>query len=199
MDSKMIDCHILTLPDTRKDWLDDCIQSLSHAHLRLHLMPGASGHIGQGRALGLRAGHAPFVTFADPDDIYPVDAFEALLSTLNADKSRAWGYTAEQRMSADGRPIGPVALPRYDGKVHKRDPKHVHGLVVMRREALTEAILTGLSGQRYRTTQYLTLELARTAGPPATVDAIGRYWRQHQNQAHRGYGVWENRRCIYGK
>lgn len=80
----MLDVHILTLPDTRRDWQRQCIQSVQAAAQRagypvhVHVVPGVPGHLGQARAVGYEAGSAPWKCYVDDDDYVLPEAFEVL-------------------------------------------------------------------------------------------------------------------------
>lgn len=53
-----IDVHILTMPDSNREWLSRCIKSLDGEPVNLHILPGVKGDIAAGRMAGF-AIHAP--------------------------------------------------------------------------------------------------------------------------------------------
>lgn len=91
----MIDCHILIHPDTRADWVTQCLDSVYLAADRagypvaVHPVriadacPQALGHIGRGRAYGYSLGVHPYVTSVDDDDWIEPWAFAALADALD--------------------------------------------------------------------------------------------------------------------
>lgn len=87
----MLDVHILTLPDTRRDWQEQCIASVNLAAslagypVHVHVVPGIEGHLGQSRAAGYAAGTAPWKCYADDDDYVLPRAFEVLGRYLGRD------------------------------------------------------------------------------------------------------------------
>ncbi len=87
----MLDVHILTMPDTRRDWQDQCIASVELAAsladypVHVHVMPGVPGHIGRARANGYAAGSAPWKTYVDEDDYVRPNAFKVLGAHFDSD------------------------------------------------------------------------------------------------------------------
>ena len=179
-----IDVHLLTLEEPR-EWRDECIQSLQGAPIELHVLPGIPGHIGQARALGFACGELPLVSFVDPDDRYEASAFAQLADALDSCPQALLAYTDEAHMDTQGnqQPRRPHAYSRW---LHANNASHVHGLIVMRREAvlLEQQVLRAM-----QTCQIwmLTQRLAKR-GAVLHLPIVGRYWRQHPNQAHRRMG-----------
>lgn len=87
----MLDVHILTLPDTRRNWQEQCIASvelaasLTDIPVHIHVIPGIQGHLGRARAAGYAAGTAPWKCYADDDDYVLPGAFKALAAHLTSD------------------------------------------------------------------------------------------------------------------
>lgn len=63
-----IDVHILTMPDSNREWLSRCIKSLDGEPVNLHILPGVKGDIAAGRMAGFAMGSAPYVSWVDHDD-----------------------------------------------------------------------------------------------------------------------------------
>ena len=102
----MLDVHVLTLPDTRRDWQEQCIASVREAAGRspvpvhVHVVPGVPGHLGAARAAGYAAGSAPWKAYADDDDYVLPDAFEALAPYLTSDVAAVF---PRERIEQNGR------------------------------------------------------------------------------------------------
>ena len=102
----MLDVHILTLPDTRADWQQQCIASvelaasLSDVPVHVHVVPGVRGHLGRARAAGYAAGSAPWKCYADDDDYVLPEAFERLAPYLSHDVAAVF---PRERIEQNGR------------------------------------------------------------------------------------------------
>lgn len=98
--------HILTLPDTRRDWLGQCIESVAVAAARspvpveVHVLPGVRGHLGLARAAGYAAGSAPWRCYVDDDDYVLPEAFEMLAPHLQEDVAAIF---PRERIEQNGR------------------------------------------------------------------------------------------------
>jgi hypothetical protein len=179
--SPRIDAHMLTL-DEPAEWRAACIESLAGAPIRLHVLAGIAGRLGQGRAAGFACGDAPFVCWVDPDDLYEAGAFAQLADALDACPQAVLAYTDEALMDEAGCPLGLRRLA-YSAFQHAHSASHVHGLIVMRRDDV--AAVAGLVHQQDPTPEWtLTRMLARRGGV-IHVPVIGRHWRQHPGQFHR--------------
>jgi hypothetical protein len=73
----MLDVHILIHPDTPRDWVTQCLDSVHEAAdsaaypVAVHTLPAVLGHIGQGRAQGYALGD-PATLPADGDALMRV-------------------------------------------------------------------------------------------------------------------------------
>lgn len=80
----MLDVHILTLPNTRRDWQEQCIASANQAAARasypvhIHVVQGIPGNLGASRKKGYAAGNSPWKCYIDDDDYVLPEAFELL-------------------------------------------------------------------------------------------------------------------------
>ncbi|WP_019561991.1 hypothetical protein [Caldimonas manganoxidans] len=176
-----IDVHLLTL-DEPAEWRAACIESLAGAPIRLHVLPGIPGRIGQARAAGYARGTLPLASFVDPDDLYEAGAFAPLADALDACPQAVLAYTDEALMDEAGRPLG-VRRLAYSAFQHAHSASHVHGLIVMRRCAV-EPLLPRLFDLRLRAEWALTRMLSQR-GSVLHLPIVGRHWRQHPRQVHR--------------
>ena len=86
----MIDVHIIVMPDRRRDWAEQCLDSVSDAAALAgfpvygHVVEGVPGHIGKARAAGYALGDQPYVTFVDDDDYVLPHAFSQMADALRA-------------------------------------------------------------------------------------------------------------------
>lgn len=176
-----IDVHLLTL-DEPAAWREACLASLAGALIRLHVLPGIPGRIGEARAAGYARGTLPLVSFVDPDDRYEAGAFAHLADALDACPSAVLAYTDEALIDEQGRPVG-VRRLAYSAFQHAHSASHVHGLIVMRRSAV-EPVLTRIADLDAGAEWLLTRLVARQ-GSVLHLPLVGRHWRQHPNQHHR--------------
>jgi len=77
-----IDLHVLTLPKDTP--FPRIVQQLRREPVNLFICPGVIGHIGQARAMAFQQGSAPWVAWADPDDVIEPGVFEMLLAAATA-------------------------------------------------------------------------------------------------------------------
>lgn len=176
-----IDVHLLTL-DEPAEWRAACIESLEGAPIRLHVLPGLPGRMGEARAAGYARGTLPLVSYVDSDDVYEASAFAQLADALDACPQAMLAYTDEALIDEDGRPLG-VRRLAYSAFQHAHSASHVHGLIVMRRSAV-EPVLPRITDLDAGADWLLTRLVARQ-GSVLHLPLVGRHWRQHPNQHHR--------------
>ena len=176
-----IDVHLLTLNEPAQ-WREACIASLVGAPIRLHVVPGIPGRIGEARAAGYARGSLPLVSFVDPDDLYEASAFTQLADALDACPKAVMAYTDEALTGENGRDIA-VRRLAYSRWQHANSASHVHGLIVMRRTAV-EAALKDTTDLNNLADWLLTLLVAKRGGV-LYLPIVGRHWRQHPQQSHR--------------
>ncbi|MFN3595476.1 MAG: hypothetical protein ACK4TK_12480 [Thiobacillaceae bacterium] len=175
-----IDVHLLTL-DEPAEWREACIGSLEGAPIRLHVLPGLRGRLGQARAAGFAQGTLPLVSFVDPDDRYEAGAFARLADALDACPAAVLAYTDEALMDAQGRHIG-VRRLAYSALQHAHCASHVHGLIVMRRSAVEP--LLGRIERIHDVPEWPLTRALAAAGGVLHLPIVGRHWRQHPDQHH---------------
>lgn len=177
------DLHVIVCSYCNPVWVDELMADLREQPVNLHLPPCIEGNVGASRAHGFAMGEAEYVSFADPDDRILPGAVAACVEALDADDSLGAVFTGEQVVNEGLEPIrGPDVAP-YSRELHLASPRHVHGLIVMRRR-LVEPLLEDLALLRAIPEWYLTLALAKTAGIQR-VPMLGRLWRWHPTQATR--------------
>jgi uncharacterized membrane protein len=181
MSPPRIDVHLLTL-DEPQHWREECLASLAGAPIRLHLLPGLPGRVGQASAAGFARGSLPLVSFVDPDDRYEAGAFAHLADALDACPSAVLAYTDEALIDEQGRPVG-VRRLAYSAFQHAHSASHVHGLIVMRRAAV-EAVLAATT-DIHPMADWLLTRLVAQRGKVLHLPIVGRRWRQHPRQVHR--------------
>lgn len=177
----VIDAHLLILNEPKK-WVEECLLSVATAPINLHILPGVPRNLGLARANGYSIGTAPFVTFIDADDTYNPEAFQVLLDALQSNPEAPMAYTNEVLITSYGKELRTSDLT-YNKTKHLTNPGHVHGLMLMRRHLVLPHLAKLRTIKQFADWQ-LTLELTREH-PPIHVPIIGRYWRQHPNQAHK--------------
>lgn len=108
----MLDVHILIHPDTSRDWVTQCLDSVHEAADRagfpvaVHTLPAVIGHIGQGRAAGYALGVHPYVTCVDDDDYVLPHAFAQMRDALESGASAVCTPELVNRNGWDRREAG---------------------------------------------------------------------------------------------
>jgi hypothetical protein len=176
-----IDVHLLTL-DEPAAWREACLASLEGAPIRLHVLPGIPGRIGEARAAGYARGTLPLVSFVDPDDLYEASAFTQLADALDGCPQGVMAYTDEALIDERGQQIG-IRRLSYSAFQHAHSASHVHGLIVMRR-AVVEAVLAATT-DIHPMADWLLTRLVAQRGGVLHLPIVGRHWRQHPRQVHR--------------
>lgn len=176
----MIDCHILTMNE-RPEWRDECLASLEGAPVNLHVLRGVPEHLGEGRIAGFGLGTAPLVARFDPDDIYKPGVFEMLEKAMDSIPGAVLTYSNELKLQG-GKEVR-RRMTRYNPRKHAASPTGVHGVILMRREAV-ERFLPYLRDVRGYADWILSL-LCASVGRVVTVDMVGRVWRIHDNNFHK--------------
>lgn len=179
--SPRIDVHLLTLHEPAA-WREACIESLAGAPIRLHVLPGIPGRVGEARAAGYAQGTLPLVSFVDPDDLYEASAFTQLADALDACPQAVMAYTDEALTDENGQDIA-VRRLAYSRWQHAHSASHVHGLIVMRRVAV-EAVLA-VTTDIHPMADWLLTRLVARRGAVLHLPIVGRHWRQHPRQVHR--------------
>lgn len=190
-----IDVHLLTLNEPEK-WFNECVDSLSSAPINLHVLKGIPGKIGLARCNGFRTGNSSYVSFVDPDDKYSPPAFEIMSTYLDTHPDCSLVYTLEKPMDKNGVLLTSPQPSYYSQMLHSASPSHVHGLWMTRR-TLIEPILHSIEHVPVYAEWLLTLQLSRL-GACNRIPIIGRFWRQHDKQAHLMgdlVSVYEARKC----
>ncbi|MDD5084215.1 MAG: hypothetical protein PHT88_04810 [Candidatus Moranbacteria bacterium] len=171
----MIDCHVLTLPDSPKDWLAQCLDSICHPQVTVHRVDGVIGHVGAGRKMGLAQGTAPYVTWIDPDDWAEPGAFDRILAELRPDGL----CTAETVRLPDGRS---ELRQAPELTIHAHNFFMAHHFIVLRRELVTPW-LDGLLAWRSHAEFWLMKQITR-ATPLHYLKEPLYNWRIHPGQWH---------------
>lgn len=177
------DLHVIVCPYCNPVWVDELMADLREQPVNLYLPSCVEGNVGASRVHGFAMGEAEYVSFADPDDRVLPGAVAACIEALDADDGLGAVFTGEQVVNEGLEPIyGPDVAP-YDRALHLANPRHVHGLIVMRRR-LVEPLLEELALLRAIPEWYLTFAIAKTARLER-VPMLGRLWRWHPTQATR--------------
>lgn len=172
---------MLTL-DEPAEWREACIASLQNAPINLRTFPGNRGDFGSARADAIQHGTAPLVSWADPDDVYNAEVFAELAKMMMECPQIAIAYSDEVRMGPNGKSYpGHYGQP-YSKHEHRLRPAFIHGAIVIRREV---AELVAPMGRESEYGDWIATSLAAMEGPSLYLPKVGRWWRQHDRQAHR--------------
>jgi hypothetical protein len=180
MNTNKIDCHVINSnePD---EWKRQCLDSIETAPIILHEVSGIPGKVGAARHAGFSKGNKPFVSFVDFDDFYNSFAFNALQNCLENNPSVVLAYTNEVYVNEQGHVMCERNLS-YSRKKHISYGDHVHGLMLIRRSALSTVLDSIVDVENY-SEWFLTLQLSKL-GEIRHLPIIGRFWRQHSRQSH---------------
>lgn len=196
-----IDCHVLTMNYDRADWSAELRADLDREGVTQHWLPGIPGEHAKARAAGFRLGTHEYVTKADPDDrIAGGGVYRKLYEALEQHPFAPFAWAGEMPVDEHLTPIDAPNLVRdgYKPRYLANSPMYVHGVVLYRR-ALVERVLPtieAMQGDEGLISDWvLDLLLAaphRERPPdwqPVHVPIIGRFWRQHDGQAHNSIGA----------
>lgn len=166
----MLDVHVLTLPTTNKQFVQECLASVTVAAnaagfpVSVHVVDGIDGHLGISRARGYAAGNSPYVTHVDDDDFVQPGAFAALLEPMQAGATTI--YTKEWRLMPDGRLL---------------DGYSKHHLAAYRRDLIADL---DLRFYNFEADAWIGRQM-RAAGETVLIDEPLYIWRQHESNCMR--------------
>lgn len=170
----MIDCHVITLPTTDQTWLAECLASIDHPQVKVHVVDGTEGNIGAGRSAGLSQGNQDFVTWIDPDDWAEPGAFDTMIANMGSN-----GITTDEYLvMGDSK----VARGGNTGQVFVRPLHMAHHFVVLRRELINPYIRV-LPRHPQFPEPFLYQVLSKSVEIPF-IDTPLYNWRQHSGQSH---------------
>lgn len=173
-----IDCHVLTLPESSREWANLLRSDLDREPVNQYWQPGIAGDVGSARAAAFAQGRAQYMTFADPDDRVVLGAMAMCASWLDAHPDAGASYTMEQEIDAAGRVIhGRPCYRLVDWRSTGR-PRHMPGLVMLRRE-VAAPVLGTIRGVKIGEVHALCCAIAASGHPILHVPVIGRQWRRH--------------------
>ena len=171
----MIDVHLLTLPNDRQDWFDQCMASLQNQPITLHVLAGVKGHIGKGRFNGFQTGDHPYVSLVDPDDMVTPNGFTDCLNLLNSDPKLDGAYTAEHQyyFSDEGQWTIKPARPERGSAVHH--------LLVLRRSVVNQYLNDLLFDPQYPETRMLK-HMKKDGINLGYTGTVGYVWRRYKKR-----------------
>ena len=102
-----VDTHVILMPDTQRNWWEECRGSLEGESINLHIVKGVKGHIGKGRVEGFNRGTSPYISYVDPDDLVIKGAFQACIDVLDKTPEACGAYTSEYLINEKGATIRP--------------------------------------------------------------------------------------------
>lgn len=170
------------MPGQRDDWCAELAASLIDQPCTVQWCDGILGRIGEARYRALQRGDAPYVSYADPDDIVLPGAIAACEAMLDADPTLAAVATMERYMTEDGRLLSVVDERHYTPGAHYAGVLHVHHLLVARR-APALAAAEHMRGLHIKAEYVWTRALAQL-GRIARCPVVGYAWRQHRGGVH---------------
>jgi hypothetical protein len=122
----------------------------------------------------------------DDDDRFPNEgALQDMLNHLETHNDVPYAFSVEHIINEDGLILKKGAHYTYDRKIHKNLPAYVHGLILIKKDLISNDVVEYASiGHKY-TPHRLTYKLAEQ-GIPYMSKFTGRHWRKHkQGQLHR--------------
>ena len=191
-----IDCHVLTMPYDRPEWSEALRADLEREGVTQHWLPGIPGQHAKARAAGFRLGTHEYLTKADPDDrIAGGGVYKALYDALEAHPFAPFAWAGEIPVNDYLAPIDSpnTAVSGYNPRHIIASPMHAHGVVLYRRALVMRVLpkLEAMQGEEGLLSDWL-LDLLLAAPQsnrppdwqPIHIPIIGRFWRQHESQAH---------------
>ena len=183
-----VDTHILMLPDTSREWWEQCQESLATEPVNIHTIKGVEGHIGKGRMLGFARGDSPYVSCVDPDDIVVPGAFRACIEALELNPHLCGAYTDEVLIDDNGEELEPgIWSGREWNPLLQLEPKYLHHIFVMRREFVNYH-LNELSKWPVMA-EYVLKCLLVQHGPWLHINRVGYKWRIHGKGSHKRFDL----------
>jgi hypothetical protein len=108
-----VDTHVLVYHSRqRKAWLEQCLASLENEPTNVLVLDHPTNSVGEARAIAMREGDAPYLSFVDDDDWVMPGAFAACLAPLEADNGLVGAYTDFTDVDAD---TGKILRPYVKG------------------------------------------------------------------------------------
>lgn len=177
----MIDVHVLTLPNDRQDWFEQCMMSLRNQPIEVHVLAGVQGHIGKGRVNGFMAGNKPYVSLVDPDDIVTQNGFQDCLKLLQDQPRLDGAYTAEHQFyfSDEGQWTLKKAQPERGSAVHH--------LLVLKREVVMDYLSDLRFEPQYPETRMLA-HMKKDGINLGYTGTVGYVWRRYKKR----FPTWQH-------
>lgn len=178
----MIDCHVITLPDSNPVWLEECLASIQHPGVTVHRVDGVVGNIGFGRAAGFSKGAKPFVTFIDPDDWAEPEAFDRIMANLGDT-----GLCTAETIRAPG---GKAIIRGIEGDSDVNHGNHFkpHHFLVLPRAAVMPHI-KALRHQTWMPETWLMGQITQSISLPFLDEPLYN-WRIHDGQGHSQFRIY---------
>lgn len=141
-----IDTHVLIHHSrSRPQWLEQCLASLENEPTNVVLVDDPSTNVGEVRAIAMREGSAPFLSFVDDDDWVIPGVFAECLAHLEDEPGLVGVYTNFADVDVDtGRASPPYRKKPWNPRTQLTHPFEVLHVHVYRR-ALTMPYLDGLA------------------------------------------------------
>lgn len=171
----MIDVHILTLPDECSILLKECMQSLRHDPIVLHVVPGVEGHLGKGRSKALRKGTNEWVGWVDPDDVAIPGSYEKMLAVAS-DTSFVW-------MNELVWDVNPQNMYTPTCQSVRTIPHHMH---IIHRDVIDYTEIEEVTSNFYHPLHKLSLQGKH-------INEIGYIWRRYVTSSCKKRGMDINR------
>ena len=187
---KLVDVHMITIPNQNQQWKQQCLDSLVGHPVVLHEVDGVFGDIRESRRRGFMQGTSPYVSFVDPDDFVGADAFRRCIVELNKYPNICGAYTLSNQITVDddGNDIRTELLhPFRQWPLPQRGwLLEIHQLVVMRRECVQYVYdhFYDEIPKMHHTEVWMYWNMAMRA-PWRAVDLVGYNWRVHGAGAHK--------------
>jgi hypothetical protein len=182
----LLDIHVLIMPG------EDVSRTITNLEqfdfIKVHVIEGVKGNIGQARAVGFSKGNAPFVSYVDPDDDVYAYNLATVINRLSVNKQLSGICTAEfcnNRVVKKSHPYYPK-----DREVLKAwsAVRFAHHLNVFRREAV-ELYYARLSTWSNWPEMALISAMCLEGHELAFFSTPCYHWKLRENSAHRSIPV----------
>lgn len=168
----------------REYYFNQMMQDVKALGLNPKILRGYENNFCNGRRDGILQCTKKYFTWLDDDDRYPnLGALEELYKIMETTNA-PFAYSKEIEIDERGKLLDKVNYTKYSLKKLLNTSKTVHGLILVRRDLITDDILNECVNIK-RFERCLFINIGHLNGGPRSTDKIGRYWRQHSFQGHR--------------
>lgn len=164
-------------------WHEDFLRCFDGSGLTPVQHCGVLGNLQEGRIKAYTSVNSKYVVMLDPDDLVDVDVLKQCVDKLETNPQLGMCGSREQRINADGRPMGYTSMPQLDTRMIYINPAAFHGAVVMRVDML-KGVLPLFKETTYHLFDWALKICMANRYPLCRLPVLGYSYRIHQG-GHR--------------